>query len=390
MEVKPVFITERLTSADPTSQALEICKACACVIGEDQVIGAQKLLNHWAIYTKTNSKRLKLLTNGICVAGRSIFLRDSLPERRETEKLIIKDYPMYMDTTILEAKLKELGVKTVCDFRFANIFDHTKKMFTSYRDGNRYVYIEKPEIPLPKKIDIQTSEGKESISIKTFHKMQKEIICCTICKIAGHNAGSSLCEHHEKNDAVTIYGNENVLSNFSPCTMDIDGASFMSIEHAFQFSRAKKAGDSDLAEKIQAIKEPWKTKLLAATIEDSEGDYDTLKEIVETRTRQDEQFRDSLLETGSEILALAVPDIRWGAGLYSKEATNVNPQFWPGRNLYGQILMYVRNCLSGKKKTKNTKDQKSLVQSKIEFQKDQKKRLRETSSPEANNKKVNT
>ena len=62
---------------------------------------------------------------------------------------------------------------------------------------------------------------------------------------------------------------------------------------------------------------------------------------------QNPKLLEILLDTKDDILVEASPyDKIWGIGLKEKDAINVDPSEWPGKNWLGECLMNVRTNVS--------------------------------------------
>jgi len=128
------------------------------------------------------------------------------------------------------------------------------------------------------------------------------------------------------------------FSNFAPFPIEIDGATWPSVEHYYQ---ARKFADPVLQEKIRTAQKPVIAKNLAAKYRHgARPDWDEIKDAVMERAvrakfTQHEPLRQLLLSTDDEDLAEAAPnDYYWGVG---EDGT--------GENKLGLLLMRIRGEL---------------------------------------------
>lgn len=124
------------------------------------------------------------------------------------------------------------------------------------------------------------------------------------------------------------------LSNFFPCKIEIDGERFVSAEQAYQFTKASRLGDPNLATMISRTKKPSRAKKLGGGLE-HHPDWDAQK-IDVMRTIMEEKFMQNPY--------LWIVDSYWAAKatLNSKSLKNGT---WQGANFMGKILMEIRSDL---------------------------------------------
>ena len=136
--------------------------------------------------------------------------------------------------------------------------------------------------------------------------------------------------------AVGEYG---YLSNLYPCSVKVNGLTFASAEHAYQFEKPK-----ELLVKAWIAAAPYPR--LAAHAAHHLSRYDVepnwedmklarMRVVVEAKFRQNEELRERLLSTGTATIQEDSPsDMFWGTGRVRN-----------GRNWLGLILMEVRDKL---------------------------------------------
>ena len=79
---------------------------------------------------------------------------------------------------------------------------------------------------------------------------------CKVCKQEGHTPGAGECEFFTEpsHKVIPFVGQDNCLSNFFPCDINVFGVMHKSAEHAFQYVKAMRSGDIPRATAIQAAK----------------------------------------------------------------------------------------------------------------------------------------
>lgn len=130
------------------------------------------------------------------------------------------------------------------------------------------------------------------------------------------------------------------LSNFSPCTIEMDGLTFSSVEHAFV---AAKTLDPALRAQVQEMA-PGQAKRFGRTFELREH-WDEIKlnimyELVEQKF-QLPIYRELLLDTGTQDI---VEGNTWG-DKYWGVSISKDGELEDGCNHLGKILMNIRASL---------------------------------------------
>lgn len=138
------------------------------------------------------------------------------------------------------------------------------------------------------------------------------------------------------------------MSNMYEAPFEMDGVKFPTVEHWFQWSKAKMFGDEEIAGKILKSASPKSAKAYGKKVknfkaEEWEGKKDEImKKGVKAKFVQNADIRNKLLETGNDILAEADPRGKyWGIGT-SAGTSKAVPGKWPGKNAMGNILMELR------------------------------------------------
>lgn len=133
---------------------------------------------------------------------------------------------------------------------------------------------------------------------------------------------------------------------FYACEITVFGEKHQSSEHAYQLSKALRAGSLDVAEKIRNAKSALEAKRFGSTVKDP-NDWDTQKlevmeEIVSEKAEQVKAFRERIEKCeNNTIFAEATHDAFWGTGLDPEATEHTDPNKWPGSNKLEQIVKKV-------------------------------------------------
>lgn len=139
------------------------------------------------------------------------------------------------------------------------------------------------------------------------------------------------------------------LSNFFPCSLDIQGLSFHSSEQAYQYTRAIRLNDSHLAKLILRSKDAKEAKLLShsnktTTPEWDNDRFDVMRHLIMEKFTQNFDLGGKLVSTCQQTLIEATIDGFWGAKA-SITSKSIKDGTWMGANFLGKSLMEVRDEL---------------------------------------------
>ena len=112
-------------------------------------------------------------------------------------------------------------------------------------------------------------------------------------------------------------------------------------------------GKHDLATEIQNSPHAGVAKKLNKRIADDEerlkwgqDNIDIIRELLEVKAEQCLPFHDCLIEhKDSSVLAEATPSKYWATGVSPFVTQNCSPDFWPGQNMLGVLLMELTEAL---------------------------------------------
>ena len=289
--------------------------------------------------------------------GQAIMVKLESFERPMREFLV----PFGKVTNILQENGFELVNTTMFSDHYANqndsVFGQGQQEFSFLHRSFAFKRVEKKPEPEPEKVqeveiptvdtepeptgqEIVTTEPKPKTTVKRTIKAKSETTTEPAADILFFFTG---------NPAL----NENrFLSNMFEAPIQVDGLTFATVEHYFQWSKAKQFGDADIQSKILKTVSPKSAKAYGKKVKPFDakvwGDMaDTvMKTAVKAKFSQNAELRKKLLETGDKILAEADPRGKyWGIGTSSDTSKASDPTRWPGQNKMGKILMELRSEL---------------------------------------------
>ncbi len=134
-----------------------------------------------------------------------------------------------------------------------------------------------------------------------------------------------------------VQGATNVLSNFFIWSMQFMGMMFPSVEHAYQFVKARFHGRPDLCQQILKATTPGAakrlTKQITVTTDWNDQRQCLMAELLDIKFRSCPPFRQTLLSS-DDFIDHTVPDTYWGTGIDKRD---------PGQNVFGLLLARLRN-----------------------------------------------
>jgi hypothetical protein len=142
------------------------------------------------------------------------------------------------------------------------------------------------------------------------------------------------------------------FSNMSQHPVQIDGEKYPTVEHYYQWRKAKLFKDDESADKIQKAKTPKAAKALGKKVKDfvdeewKKNRLEFMKTGVHAKFIQHPELRKQLMETGDRIIGEADPrDTYWGIGTKMDSDRASDPSKWRARNFgnhLGNLLMDLR------------------------------------------------
>lgn len=142
------------------------------------------------------------------------------------------------------------------------------------------------------------------------------------------------------------------LSNMYEAPMQVEGTTFPTVEHYFQWAKAKQFGDAASQTKILKTESAKSVKAYGKKITPFDEEVWKEKAPVVMKTALKAKFAQhpdllaKLLDTGDRPLGEADPRGKyWGIGTSAETSKAKDPTRWPGQNVLGKLLMELRTEL---------------------------------------------
>ena len=341
--VPPLFIKDRDIGCELTP--LQMCNAIVRVIGVAKLDGVQRINNLWRLYVKERAARLELyIKETLLINNKHVPLYDQNPHitnqltpRKKNDKLTVKNIPLSVSNSMIEDMLVQQNVVLTSTIRYGYIRDEDGNL-TGFKSGDRFLYVEAFDPPIPRHQEV----GMFPCIVIHHGKM----MACIACGQTGHKVGDEQCAAKPVEDIVAFKSFQHPLSNHFPCQLKIYDLNFKSLEHAYFWRMASEMGKPELAEQIKNARHAGEAKRLSKEIAADEvrwqwemNNTDTMQMLLDVKAEQCEQFKICLMENQGKLLAEATPSKFWATGLSPYITQHTAPQYWPGQNMLGALLM---------------------------------------------------
>lgn len=335
-----------------------ICDSINILLNEKDAVAAQKIHGLWIIGVLSDQSRSSLLQAGhFTVDTRKVIIYDHNPFagaiKGPTIRVVVKDLPIYeSDSVLLEY------IKAHPEIQTNNVIHKSKSRInqgsSSFLNGDRFFYA-KPDMdpPIPNKIQL----GDHMCRVYYNNQVSKrpsnnnKRVPCMRCRKQDHYTSETFkCPAFVALQPSVISFTRGIFSNFSKCEVEMDGMTFKSSEHCYQWLAAKEALREDVAEAVFKASTPKEAKDLAQEIKGIIPNWkdlrcDEMSKVLSAKAKSSAKFKNELLETGSKILSEGLTDMYWGSGLTHMITQTTKPHFWPGCNMLGKLLMKLRQEL---------------------------------------------
>jgi ribA/ribD-fused uncharacterized protein len=142
------------------------------------------------------------------------------------------------------------------------------------------------------------------------------------------------------------------FSNLYEAPILVDGIKFPTVEHYYQWSKARLFGDEDSQQKILKSASPKTAKTIGKKVKEfNEERWNTekvriMERGVKAKLMQHPEIRKKLMATGERRIAEANPRSKfWGIGTSYNTSKASDPEKWPGKNTLGTIYEELRRQL---------------------------------------------
>ena len=349
--MEPIFIRNADMPEEDTAP-ITVYEALSNSFGATNIEGIQRIAGLWRIYMKNKAKRLDIITKQTVVINeKHVRLYDENPfnnnnqKNEKRDKLTVRGLPLSVNNDEIKQILEEQQVKICSPIKFTFLRKEDGTL-TSCKTGDRFMFIEKADETVKRN---HTIGGYQCTIV---HHGRNNFLCKSCNKI-GHKIGDETCQAKAKEDKTLAFsGYQHPLSNEYPTPIQAfkQHKPFSSITQAYLWKMANDLDQTELAEEICAAKHAGMVKRMSKRIpdevkrswEEKEENLDTMKKLLDIKARTCCEFRQLLIDNQEKILAEATSDLRWGTGQSKYVTERTDPEFWPGNNYLGMMLMDIQ------------------------------------------------
>ena len=371
-DIPPVFIKDQ--DLGQLMSEFKLCSTIAKVIDPDSLIGCQKIGKLWRIYIGSTNARDALLTHKLKVNNIIVPVYKDNPNRTGAQspedksiRIVVKDLPLSVHSGCLENFLQKAGVTMAKKIEFGKARDPDTHQLSNWYNGDRIIYAKDMQKDIPRYVQVGTftcrvfydgQEQKTPFCTRCFQEGHTTGKCtnpkaCKACKKSGHAAGAKGCEGYLKQSTrlSTIKEDTEPLSASYSCDLNVLNMSFNSIQQAYQYSKAIKRGQPELAAQILSAPTPNIAKNLAKFLKvdanwTQQEKTTLMKQLLEAKLDQVPEAAEALQATGRNCIVLIDSyDYDWGSGMTEEETLHTKKRFWAGKNIMGTLLEEFRSKL---------------------------------------------
>ena len=326
-------------------------KLCSAIntIAPNSAVGAQKMKNVWVIGLCQVEAKASLLQIGhVIVDDMVVSLHSENPYTQisdNMERVVFKDLPIWESNDLLAAYIKQNDqLKTSSDDIYFSKARNSKNGPSNFYNGDRYIFASSGfDPPLPEKIKI----GEYLVRIWYASRSMK----CLRCRQTTHRTEDvSKCANYVPTDPDITPFTRGILCNFERIELHMDGMTFKTAEHAYQWHACTESMRPDLAEKVYNAASPHQAKKIASVLKQPDSSwhnikYDVMRKVLIAKMKCSKHFRDELLQSGTNTLVEAREDSFWGSGLPYNITLTTDHRKYPGKNKLGLLLGELRTIL---------------------------------------------
>ena len=174
-----------------------------------------------------------------------------------------------------------------------------------------------------------------------------------MCKQRGHKAETAQCPAYcNEQDIICFKGQDCIFSNMYLCEPGViyEGNLFNCSETAYQWKKALDMGHPDVAARILESRNGFEAKSVAKELDPKSVDMwkqtrgvSVMEKVLEAKFEHVVEFQDELLDSGNAYLAEVTYNRFWAVGLSEEKAVKCKPEYFPGENVLGKLLMRLRS-----------------------------------------------
>ena len=315
-------------------------------ITPDEAVFAQKTCGIWLLYVRTDNGRTTLLKHGklhLTEYAQLPLYNDNPFDKNnvQNERIVFKDIPVWESDQLIYNYLIDFpNVDPVGAVQFS------KSPYSNFMNGDRFIYVRGQFSP-PFERNVMLGD----YPVRIWHTSQSR--SCLRCHLDDHSTNQTdKCAAYRphQNDVEPFKHPNNVLTNYYPCDIKLDGQVFKSAEHCYLWHKCTDLMEPELAERVFSASTPEEAKRISTELGTQKDltDWDNkkidiMRKILLAKLDSCNLYRNVLLKSGDKILVESTKDKFWGSNMSHFLVKTTDPIFYPGENQLGRLHMQIRD-----------------------------------------------
>ena len=315
-------------------------------ITPDEAVFAQKIRGIWLLYVRTDNGRTTLLKHGklhLTEYAQLPLYNDNPFDKNnvQNERIVFKDIPVWESDRLIYNYLIDFpNVDPVGAVQFS------KSPYSNFMNGDRFIYVRGQFSP-PFERNVMLGD----YPVRIWHTSQSR--SCLRCHLDDHSTNQTdKCAAYRphQNDVEPFKHPNNVLTNYYPCDIKLDGQVFKSAEHCYLWHKCTDLMEPELAERVFSASTPEEAKRISTELGTQKDltDWDNkkidiMRKILLAKLDSCNLYRNVLLKSGDKILVESTKDKFWGSNMSHFLVKTTDPIFYPGENQLGRLHMQIRD-----------------------------------------------
>ena len=315
-------------------------------ITPDEAVFAQKIRGIWLLYVRTDNGRTTLLKHGklhLTEYAQLPLYNDNPFDKYnvQNERIVFKDIPVWESDRLIYNYLIDFpNVDPVGAVQFS------KSPYSNFMNGDRFIYVRGQFSP-PFERNVMLGD----YPVRIWHTSQSR--SCLRCHLDDHSTNQTdKCAAYRphQNNVEPFKHPNNVLTNYYPCDIKLDGQVFKSAEHCYLWHKCTDLMEPELAERVFSASTPEEAKRISTELGTQKDltDWDNkkidiMRKILLAKLDSCNLYRNVLLKSGDKILVESTKDKFWGSNMSHFLVKTTDPIFYPGENQLGRLHMEIRD-----------------------------------------------
>ena len=213
-------------------------------------------------------------------------------------------------------------------------------------NGDRFIYVRGQFSP-PFERNVMLGD----YPVRIWHTSQSR--SCLRCHLDDHSTNQTdkyAAYRPHQNNVEPFKHPNNVLINYYPCDIKLDGQEFRGAEHCYLWHTCTDLMELELAERVFSASTPEEAKRISTELGTQKNltDWDNkkidiMRNILLAKLDSCNLYRNVLLKSGDKILVESTKDKFWGSNISHFLVKITDPIYYPGENQLERLHMQFRD-----------------------------------------------